>query len=726
LERAARIVVAGATAWFAVAVSWGLFGPVTGGHASVVGSRGIMGENMVLWHIWAPVREYTFGPPTPATYYPDHPFATYWVIGGLTKLFGRHPFVPRLEPILMSVATPPLLYAIGRWLWGPLAGALCALVYVTLPITLAFGSFPGFEVPLVFGCLLTMWGYLHFTEKWQTRWLLVSLVGVTWTANTDWQGSVFLGVVLGSLMVMHYLLPRWFGSPPGRPFGQWWALTASITTVTVLVYLAYFVHIEAVDKILAQEALRERGREAPLLQVLGARSYWIDLAFTPVGVTMGKIALPIFLFRVIFMKRTVEVFPLAILVMSAISYARFKNGADAHFYWPLPFAPYCAMSFGVVATAVVAIGKWVLGHYGWADPRRMLIVGTFSAAGALALAMLPDGVRGLSYGRATGGRFNDRGRRIFQDLDKSVALEWMTRQMEGAPRVQLHSSMHWNWSNDWALHRPVAGVDGLPSRVASMVEDRYFVADLKFVSAADYQKLAAQFHLIVVEQYALVDRVSPWAPADGYVLDSREPTALEWYFVSGVDPILSVRSDPWYTWEIREQFGQTPNPPPDAAPATPEELRIAHNVAVAAGDSDRADALEAQLVSRLQVYAATKFTDGTRLLGVRFLPGVDPFIEVYFEAAGPTADEDQFDIESYVQRRPIVSLLLADEKVRTVGRPLVPPPKLWKRGFVYVDRTEIRKRPGRETYVGFFTAPEKMRPPMPLDGSTKIRLLTLP
>jgi hypothetical protein len=55
----------------------------------------------------------------------------------------------------------------------------------------------------------------------------------------------------------------------------------------------------------------------------------------------------------------------------------------------------------------------------------------------------------------------------------------------------------------------------------------------------------------------------------------------------------------------------------------------------------------------------------------------------------------------------------------------VPPPKLWKPGFIYVSRTEIRQRPGREVFVGFFTAPDKAHPPVPLDGSGKVRLLTL-
>jgi hypothetical protein len=168
VERVARIVVVVSTVWLALAVIWGICGPIGGGHWAIVASRGIMADNMVTWGIWGPVREYALSRPTPQLYYVHHPWGTYWVIGALAKVFGRHAFVPRLEPVLMCVACPPLLYGIGRALWGPVPGALAALAYSVLPIVLAFGNFPGFEGPLIFGCLLTTWGYLRFRASTPT------------------------------------------------------------------------------------------------------------------------------------------------------------------------------------------------------------------------------------------------------------------------------------------------------------------------------------------------------------------------------------------------------------------------------------------------------------------------------------------------------------------------------------------------------------------------------
>ena len=207
-QRVATAVVVIATVWFALALCWGIGAMPGGGHSSIVGSRGIMAENMLTWGIWGGVREYTLEAPTPQLYYAHHPWGTYWVITLLMKVFGRHAFVPRLEPLLMSVATPALLYGIGRALWGPVPGALAALGYVVLPIALAFGTFPGFEVPLVFGCLLTTWGYLRFQQRWQRRWLAVSLAGVLWSVNTDWEVCLFLGAVLGTLLLAGYFMPH--------------------------------------------------------------------------------------------------------------------------------------------------------------------------------------------------------------------------------------------------------------------------------------------------------------------------------------------------------------------------------------------------------------------------------------------------------------------------------------------------------------------------------------
>jgi hypothetical protein len=728
VERVCTFLVVASTAWFALALIWGVFGPIGGGHWAIFGSRGIMADNMVTWRIPGAVREYTFDRPAPQEYYVHHPWGTYWVGGAFMELLGRHPYVVRLQPILMSVACPPLLYRIGSVLYGKVPGALAALAYVVCPITLAFGNFPGFEVPLVFGCLLTTWGYLRFQERWQRRWMFVSLAGVAWSVNCDWESCIFLGAVLGVLIFTGLFAPRWFSRVDARRFGQWWSLTFVIMVMTVLAYVAYVKHIGNVDEFLNQEAKREKGNDASLGAVLASRRYWIDVTFTPLAIAIGKIALPLFVFRLVVLRKHLEVFPLAILLMATIEYVHFKNGADVHIFWSLPFAPYWALSLAVVGRTALDLARFAVARLDAFDIHahvkdESVALGVLAVIGLLAILILPDGVRGLAQARATGGRFNDRGRRIFQDVDKAAACAWMTERMEGPTRVQIHGSMHTAWEVDWALRRPIATTDAIPGRPYK-VPDRYVIVDLAFVKPSDQLKLFADYHVVAVGQFAMADRAAPPGPAEGYVFDTREPTAFEWYFVDGVDPVRTVRPDPWSTWELRETFGQQPNPAPEGPPQTLEEIRVAHNVALAAGDPARAADLQKQLVGQLEATTA-KFTDGTLLLGQRFTRGVAPVLDLYFEASGPAAADDiQFDIKSVIERAPVVSLVGPDDKVKAVGMPLVTPPRLWKAGFIYADHTEIRHRPGREVYTGFFIGGSDQNRPRPVDGGDLV-LLTL-
>ena len=139
-EAVADGIVLAATLWYALALGWCLFARVGAGHDALTGSRGMMAENMLHWHIIGPVREYTIGKPEVDQFYSHHPYGTYWVITAFSALLGRHAYVPRLVSLLMSVACPPMLHGIGRKLWGAPYGALCAAGYVVLPMTLAFGT----------------------------------------------------------------------------------------------------------------------------------------------------------------------------------------------------------------------------------------------------------------------------------------------------------------------------------------------------------------------------------------------------------------------------------------------------------------------------------------------------------------------------------------------------------------------------------------------------------
>lgn len=725
VERISQAVVVVATVWFTLAVSWGLFGRVAAGHDAVVAARGIIAENMLAWHIGGPVRDYTLQRPAPNLYYAHHPWGTFWGITALAALLGRHSFVPRLFAIAASAATPPLLYGIGRGLWGPVAGALAALAYATLPITLAFGNFPGFEVPLVASCLLTTWGYVRFSRNRHYRWMAVSLIGALLSANTDWEAQVFLAVAVGWLTATALFgRRRRFGRLDVLALGRWSWLVALIGVGTVSAYVYYFQHIGAIGDLAAQLTSRTRGNSDPLSDVLQARAYWIDVTFTPLAILVGKIALPLFLLRIFFLRRALEIFPIAMFVMAALQYVKFKNGADVHIYWPFPFAPYYALSLGVIADSADPIARWVIRSCGRLDWINAVPIACLASFGLIPLVILPDGIEALHYARMTGGRFNEKGKLALREEDKSQALEWMAGRMDSRTTVGLHEGMRPTWAQAWALHRPVTQSSTVPvSRTNGA--DRYFIGDLAFMTSAEQLQLARAFSLVAVGQFVLADRASaPPEPVQGLVFDEREPTPLEWYFLSGTDPIRAVRPDAFYTWELRDAFGQTPNPTPDASPTTADQLRIAHNIAVAANDSELAERYDRELMATLDTRVARTYRDGTKLLGERYTTGVAPTLAVYFEAAGPTAVDNQFDVFSVVDARRFLSLVPPDERTKSFGTPFVIAPRLWRKGYIYRSRVEIRHRPGHETFFGWLGSPAAT-PPASVDETNDVPLLEL-
>jgi hypothetical protein len=725
VERAARIAVAVATVWFAAALSWGLCGPIGAGHESIVAARGIIADNMLTWHIWGPVRGYALERPGFEHYYAHHPFGSFWLIAAFAKLLGRHAFVPRLVPILLSTATPPLLYGIGRALWSPIAGALAAITYTVLPITLAFGNFPGFEVPLTFGCLLTAWGYLRFAQQWQLRWMAVSLAGVTFAANSDWEAYLFLGGVLAVLgAAALFAPPTWFGRFREPHFMRWWGLSVGIAGVTLLAYAVYYVKIGAVEALLFEAGKRSRGNETPLDYVLGMRHVWIEATFTPLAILVGKVALPIFLMRLLVFRRIGEIFPLALFGMAAYQYVAFKNGADVHIYWPMPFAPYAALSVGVLAETTLGLLDWMWrrAQHTEAQPAaRALVVGTLAL---VPLAIVPDGVRALRYARDTGGRFNEKGKFILRDLDKVTALEWMAARMEPHTLVLIHDGMKPTYAHDWALRAPIKKEGSVPAP-GEFGNERYFLADMRYLPAEDQQRLASNFHVVAVGPFLLVDRAAPRAPIEAYTFSEREPNPLEWYLVSGWDPIRTVKADPWYTWELRDQFGQTPNDVPATPPVTPEELRIAHNAALATGDDARAREYENALRAQLRLSIGVPFTDGSALIGEQTTQGAADKLALYFRAAGPMASDSNFRIDGTVEAKPSLSLVPADSVVRELGEPFALPARTWKRGYVYSVTSELRKRPGTERFTGYFVTDGKSMPPRPVNGTPSIALLVL-
>ena len=226
-HRLAGALVLVATVFFGLCACWGLFGPLLAGHYAASASLGIMAENMWQWEIFGPVWEYTASRPSPRMYYCHHPFGSYWTTALVMKLFGRHDFVCRLPAVLLSTAAPPLLFLLGRAIWRPLAGALAALAFVVLPITLSFAHFNALEVPVISWALLGSWGYVRYLRTQRRRHLCASLIGFVLALHADWPAYVLLAVLLAFGLAFGILWPKSFDRVRARPMTLWWVLSAT-------------------------------------------------------------------------------------------------------------------------------------------------------------------------------------------------------------------------------------------------------------------------------------------------------------------------------------------------------------------------------------------------------------------------------------------------------------------------------------------------------------------
>ncbi|MBK8996314.1 MAG: glycosyltransferase family 39 protein [Myxococcales bacterium] len=714
IELMARVVAGVATLWFTVAASWEMLGPLAVGHWASNAAVGIAAENMWKWKIIGPVAMYLTEAPTPASYYCNHPWGVFWLTAIAVKVLGHQDVALRLPAIVMSALSTPLVFGIGRHMWGPVAGAIAALGLAVTPIALAFANFNNLEVPVMFGVLLATWGYLRLTRTWRRRWLLVSALGFFIAINSDWPGYFFAAVVLAFGLPRGILLSgRWYPAVDGRRFAQWWAIAASIAVGLLLFYLIMFHRSGQLGNLLTQGIHRSAGGDASLDSVLASRADWIGTSFTALAVFIGKAALPLFVFRLIFMRKDLEIFPLAMLVMAGLQYVVFKQGADIHFFWPQPFALYFAFSLGLFAWTVEALGRAIVRRF-----RRQGVVWPPIVALVCGLgppvAMLPDGVAGLVQSRRTGGRFDERGDLIHQDMDKIAVLRWLRPQLESGTTVVLHEGMKACASMDWALRRPVR-VGPVPSG-RQVGDGQYFVLDTRFAFASDLSTLAERYSVRAVGPFWIADRSSEKGLIEGFSLSARQPTLLEWSTRQAHDPIYTVVADPFVSWELRHHLQQEPNPAPTVVAQSFEQRRIAHNVAVAAGELALSERLREELLRELDRSAATDFSGGVRLLGTRMQAGAGGRFSIYFQAPGPIDPDAMFNLSAEVVETRHWTLVEKPKRLRATGMPFDMPTPLWKAGMIYRSESEIRPRPGTEKHLGSWGA-RRGNPRLPVKPS---------
>ncbi|AUX46341.1 glycosyltransferase [Sorangium cellulosum] len=706
-RRAALAVAAVATAWFTLAAAWEMFGPLLAGHYASSASVGIIAENMLRWKILGPVWEYTAARPTPDMYYCHHPWGIFWTTAAFLEIFGRHDVICRLPAVLLSAATPPLLYAIGRSVYRPAAGAAAAAAFVVLPITLSFANFNALEVPVMAWTLLGLWGYVRLTQTSRRRYLAASVLGLALGMNADWPAFVLTGGLLAFVALRAWVLPRRaFGPGPtdGRTAALWWALTALAAALTVALYAFLFHRSGKLDDLLASYRFRSSGNVEPLRQVLASRRYWIELSFTPIAVAAGKLAAIVCAARLALLRREHDVLPLIYLATATVQYVVFRQGADIHIFWPHYFGAY----FALAAAALVESGAALLER---AAARRGLLAGPLPAAwpalAALGLWLVPlaailrDGIPALRYARETGGRFNERGHLIHSDGAKTAFLRWLAPRLAAGARVEMHEGMKATWAQVWALGgRVVAPVRpaprGEPPRGA-------YLADTRFMPDREQASLARRFDVTAVGPFWAIGAglgakpaATPERGIEAFSFREREPGPFAWYFISGTEPEREIVPDPFLTWELRTHFGQ-PAEPPGAAPETLNQKRIAHNIALAAGDSARAAALRAAIDAALTPLGV-RFDDGTELVGTTFQDGARPLLTIVVRAGGPLPADVALVVRSRVVERAPLSTTMADPLVREVGLPTAIAPQRWRAGFLYADPVPIRKRPGTEVF----------------------------
>ena len=700
LERACQAVAALASLGFALAAFWELGDTFGAGHFAAASSVCTAAENMWRWGVAGPVIHALGQAPAPSDFYCHHPWGIYWTSALFMKLLGHHAWACRLPAALQSMLTVPALYFTGLALWGPVAGAVAAVSFAVLPIALSFSDYNALEVPAIFGTLLAIWGYARFRQSYRARDAGLSLAGLVYGICADWPVVVFGTGMLSAIFVAVFLLRRWTVPADRRAMATFWALGVALCMLAVGAHLYAFARLGQLNELFEQGNRRAAGAHIPLAMVLSARKFWIEVSFTGLAIGLGKLALPMLGLRLLLRRTELEALPLAVFAMALFQYVVFKQGADIHIFWPHYFALYFALACAGMAQTALDLLRLSSRKFP-RSARPALAYGVLGAFVLLALAILPDGLRALHYAHRSGGRFNESGRLIKPDKDKVAALEWLTRRWAPNAGVLLHPGMRQSLWVDWSLQRPVTTITHLPSGTGT-ARDRYYVADLRFMSGAEQDTLAASFASTAVGPFLAIDRALPAGELHAFDISRVEPSVLEAYWVSSSHALRDVSPDPFLTWELKDRFQLAPNPPPTAPPKSFEQLRIAHNIAVSRGDGRGADQWLAALLEGCDRSRTLGFGSGNTLLATRLERGRSLVFSVYVLAAGADPREPELAMRSEITAAAAASLVDPDAVRAEVGMPFTIPASRWKSGYVYSSVTEIIRRIGEERWTGRF------------------------
>jgi hypothetical protein len=678
----------------------GIDAPFAGGHFASSAGIGVCADNMWRLHTFLPVLGYLDGSGiATSSYYMHHPLGVFWTVAALGKVFGFHNWVLRLPAVIYVTGTAFFLSRLARDLWGPIEGGLAALAFVSLPITLGYASYHDLEQPVMFGCVVATWGYARFSRTWLDRYALASAAGLFFAVNHDWQGYVWAAFFLGWLFVRGFVLPaRVFGPVRPLPFGRYWALMAITAAVGFGIEVMALQASGQLADLLGSGAGRTAGNAAPLAVVLAARRFRIELMFTGLAIGLGKLALPVILARAARRRDELELLPLWLLLAAVVQYVVFKQGADVHIFWPHSFAAYLGLAVGALAATARDVTAWMATRL---PPGGLERFARRAAPWAgLVLVGLPtgfvlhDGLSTVRLARETGGRFAEGNQEL--RVDVAQALLWFRKRVPATSGVAYHPSVPTTWALQWEM-RPALAYDHEPVG-AIPPGARTYVLDAHATTVADMRAAASRYHVNAVGSFWLIDPREPHAPLTGYSFAEHEPSILERLSLGWVEPVREVVPDPFVTWEWRTMMGQAA-PAPTDTPRTLEQIRIAHNIAVARGDKAGAARWRAALTARFDVPVHATFENQTELMGGVRHRGAERGFTYYF-LAGVFKQDLKFTVHGRVTAPPRLSTLPADTTDLDYAPNPAWPTTLWIPGGIYSYHVIIRKRPGTERLEG--------------------------
>ncbi|HET7541052.1 MAG TPA: glycosyltransferase family 39 protein, partial [Polyangiaceae bacterium] len=558
LTRVCQATVVLVSFGFALAACWELGDSFGAGHYAAASAVCTAAENMWHWGVIAPAVHALAEPPAASEFYCHHPWGIFWVSALFMKVFGHHAWACRLPAVLESILTVPALYYAGRALWSSLAGAVAALSFAVLPIALSFSDFNGLEVPAMFGSVLSIWGYARFRQSYRLRHAALALGGLVYGLCADWPVLVLGATMLGAIFFSVFLLGRFTLPADRRRIATFWALSVVLCGLTIGGHLLAFAQLGQLAELFDQGSRRSAGVHTPLGMVLAGRKFWIEVSFTGLAIALGKLALPVLGLRVLVRRSELEALPLCAFAMALFQYVVFKQGADVHIFWPHYFALYFALACAGLAQTALDLAQLAARRWPRVEKTRpdYVILALFVL---LSLLILPDGLRALHYAHRSGGRFNENGRLIKPDKDKVAALEWLSRRWAPGFGVTLHQGMRQSLWVDWSLQRPVRTVPELPTAGlgSTTARERYYVADLRFMSGAEQDRLAASFSPTVLGPFLAIDRSARAGELRAFDVARVEPSAGEAFWISSSHAQREITPDPFLTWELKDRFELT-------------------------------------------------------------------------------------------------------------------------------------------------------------------------